>query len=181
MSMHHIRQAVLVIALLSPGLAFGETQWMGQINRWSVGFEAGAGEPYCRLLWDSELGSTVEFRASKGVTQWLIAKDGWTIPAGKTTIVTIVDGDHNTKAPAAFFDTKTLQIWNKAGKTSDGPTRQLITDAFEGRPDLQLQFAGNEPDWNIPISRVRTLYPEFVRCMQRLGDKVPQTASADPF
>lgn len=185
MPMRHIRQAVLVVALLSPGLALGETQWMGQINQWSVGFEAGAGaaagEPYCRLLWNSELGPTVEFRASKDATRWLIAKDGWTIPAGKTTIVTIVDSDHNTKAPAAFFDTKTLQLWTKAGKTSDGPTRQLVTDAFQGRPDLQLRFAGSEPDWSIPISRVQTLYPEFVQCMQRLRDNARQTASADPF
>ena len=178
------RYAILAGLLLLPRLAFAETQWMGQINQWSVGFETGAGEPYCRLRWDSQLGKAVEFQASRDLTRWLVARDGWEIPSGKTTVVTVVDGDRHVDAPAAFFDAKTLQLWVKDGQTRNGPTKRLITDAFQGRPDLQLSFAGNEPDWIVPVSRVETLYPEFVQCMQRLTGSTQQTtetASAQPF
>lgn len=181
MPTRQFRFTVLIGLILSPSLAFGETQWMGQINQWSVGFETGAGgtgAPYCRLLWDSQLGKTVEFRASRDVTQWLVAKDGWAIPAGKTTVVTIGDGDRSVDAPAAVFDAKTLQLWIKDGQTKNGPTKRLITDAFQGRPDLQLTFAGSEPAWIVPMSRVQTLYPEFLQCMQRLNGAAPQTAQA---
>lgn len=184
MSMRQVRYAVVLACLLPPGLAFGETQWMGQINQWFVGFETGTDGPYCRLLWDSQLGKTVEFRASRDTTRWLVAKDGWAIPAGKTTAVTIVDGDRHFDAPAAFFDAKTLQLWVKDGQTSNGPTKRLITEAFQGRPDLQLTFAGTEPDWTVPMSRVQTLYPEFVACMARLNSKATattETAAAEPF
>lgn len=184
MLMRQFRYAVMIGGLVFPGLAFGETQWMGQINQWSVGFEAGADGPYCRLLWDSQLGKTVEFQASRDTTRWLIAKDGWAIPAGTATVVTIVDGDRHIATPAAFFDAKTLQLWSKNGQISGGRIKQLITDAFQGRPDLQLTFAGSEPDWIVPMSRVQTLYPEFVQCMERLNSKTRQTtetASAQPF
>lgn len=184
MPMCQIRLALLMGLCLSPSLGFAETQWMGQINQWFVGFEAGTDGPYCRLLWDSQLGKTVEFRASRDTTRWLVSRDGWTIPAGKATVVTIIDGDRHVSAPAAFFDAKTLQLWIKDGQTSDGPAKRLITDAFQGRPDVQLTFAGNEPDWIVPMSRVQTLYPEFVACMARLNSKAPpptETAAAEPF
>lgn len=181
MPMRRFRYAMLAGFLAFPGLACAETQWMGQINQWSVGYESGSGTPYCRLLWDSQLGKTVEFRAARDSTQWLVSRDGWAIPAGKATVVTIVDGDRRTEAPAVFFDAKTLQLWVKDGRTKAGPTRRLVTEAFQGRPDLQLTFAGNEPDWIVPVSRVQTLYPEFVQCMQRLDGKAQQTAAADPF
>src|SRR5476649_848582 len=140
MSMRQIHYAVLMGLFLSPSLAFGETQWMGQINQWSIGFEAGTDASYCRLLWDSQLGKTVEFRASRDTTRWLIARDGWAIPTGKATVVTIVDGDRHIDAPAEFFDAKTLQMWSKDGQTRDVPIKRLITDAFQGRPDVQLTF-----------------------------------------
>ncbi|MBO9101610.1 MULTISPECIES: hypothetical protein [unclassified Rhizobium] len=184
MSMRLYRYAVMIASLVFPGLAAAETQWTAQLNQWSVGFDAGTDAPYCRLLWDSHLGKTVEFRASRDTTRWLVSRDGWSIPAGTKTTVTIVDGTRRIVAPAAFFDARTLQVWTKDGKTSDGPIRRLVTDAFQGRPDVQLTFSGNEPDWTVPMSRVQTLYPEFVQCMGRLSGQTPQTAetaSAQPF
>ncbi len=183
MSIRLYRYAAMIGLLVFPGLASAQTEWMAQLNQWSVGFETGTDGPYCRLVWDSHLGSTVEFRASHTATRWLVAKDGWTIPAGTATVVTIVDGKRNHAAPATFFDGRTLQLFTKDGKTTDGPTKRLITEAFQGRPDLQLTFSGNEPAWIVPVSRVQTLYPEFVQCMARLNGPAPQvgTASDQPF
>jgi len=184
MTLRQFRSVILIGCLVFPRLAFAETQWMGQINQWAVGFESGSGEPYCRLVWDSLLGRTVEFQARRDGTRWLVARDGWAIPPGTVTTVTIVDGQRNIAAPAIYADPKTLQLWSKQGHTSDGPTKRLITEAFAGRPDVQLTFSGNEPAWTVPMSRVQTLYPEFLQCMQRLNGKSLQTAeagSAQPF
>lgn len=184
MALRQFRYIVLMGCLVLPRLALAETDWIGRINQWAVGYESGAGEPYCRLVWDSLLGKTVEFQARRDGTRWLVSKDGWAIPPGTATVVTIFDGQRSTAAPAIFADARTLQIWSKNGHTSNGPTRQLITQAFAGRPDIQLTFAGSEPAWIVPVSRVQTLYPEFIQCMDRLNGNSPQaaeTASAQPF
>ncbi len=55
---------VLMAAALPPVSAFAETEWMGGARQWSVGFANESPHPYCRLLWNSEIGKTMEFRQS---------------------------------------------------------------------------------------------------------------------
>ncbi|MBX5155900.1 MULTISPECIES: hypothetical protein [unclassified Rhizobium] len=173
---------VLMAAVLQPVAALGETEWMGDARQWSVGF-AGERPAYCRLLWNSELGKTVEFRQSATETFWLVTKDTWDIPAGTTTEVTLTDRSMTKVVAAEFFDKTTLRLWPPASKGSGG-LKKIIKNSFAGTPDVQLTFAGDEGDWTLPLSRVDQLYPTFAQCLKRLGagEKAKQdSATSKPF
>ncbi|MBX5195904.1 hypothetical protein HJB82_11310 [Rhizobium sp. NZLR10] len=173
---------VLMAAVLQPVAALGETEWMGDARQWSVGL-AGERPAYCRLLWNSELGKTVEFRQSATETFWLVTKDTWDIPAGTTTEVTLTDRSMTKVVAAEFFDKTTLRLWPPASKGSGG-LKKIIKNSFAGTPDVQLTFAGDEGDWTLPLSRVDQLYPTFAQCLKRLGagEKAKQdSATSKPF
>ncbi len=173
---------VLMAALLQPVSAFGETEWLGGARQWSVGFANESPHPYCRLLWDSEIGKTMEFRQSATETFWLVAKTTWDIPAGTKTEVTLTDRTATKVIAADFFDKNTLRLWGPASKGSAG-LKKIIKNSFAGMPDVQITFAGDEGDWTLPLSRVEQLYPTFVQCLKRLeaGEKPKQNSETQPF
>lgn len=174
---------VLTAATLQPVSALGETEWMGSARQWSVGFAAESPQPYCRLLWDSEVGKTMEFRQSMRETIWLVAKNTWDIPAGTTTEVTLTDRKTTKVVAAEFFDKNTLRLWGPASKGSAG-LKKIFKNSFAGTPDVQITFAGDEGDWTLPISRVEQLYPTFTACLKRLeaGEKPkPVSETSKPF
>lgn len=173
---------VLMTALLHPVSALGETEWMGGARQWAVGF-ASEQAAYCRLLWDSEVGKTMEFRQSASETFWLVAKKTWDIPAGTKTEVTLTDRQMTKVVAAEFFDKNTLRLW-PAGSKGSGGLKKIIKNSFSGTPDVQLTFAGDEGDWTLPLSRVDQLYPTFAQCLKRLeaGEKAKQdSATSKPF
>jgi len=173
---------VLMAAVLQPVAALGETEWMGGARQWSVGFSSER-PAYCRLLWNSELGKTMEFRQTVTETFWLVTKDSWDIPAGTTTEVTLTDRSMTKVVAAEFFDKTTLRLWPPASKGSGG-LKKIIKNAFAGTPDVQLTFAGDEGDWTLPLSRVDQLYPTYRECLKRLeaGEKPKQdSATSKPF
>lgn len=173
---------VLMAAALQPVSALGETEWMGGARQWSVGF-ASESPPYCRLLWNSEIGKTMEFRQSATETFWLVAKDTWDIPADTKTEVTLTDRTMTKVVAAEFFDKNTLRLWAPASKGSGG-LKKIIKNSFAGMPDVQLTFAGDEGDWTLPLSRVDQLYPTFAQCLKRLeaGGKPKQDSeTSKPF
>lgn len=151
--------------------AQSDTEWMGDARQWAVGF-AGHKPAYCRLVWDNELGKTVEFRQGLDSAMWLVSKDGWDIPAGTVTKVTLV-GRAGTKAVSAeFFDSKTLRIVPADGKTGVAQIKTILKNSFVGTPDMELDFAGNEEKWVVPLSRLQQMYTTYVNCLNRL---VPQS------
>lgn len=164
--------ALLLTALLIPAIARSETapggtEWMGDARQWSVGF-VGEKPSYCRLVWNDELGKTVEFRQNLDSIMWLVSKDGWEIPEGTTTKVTLV-GYSGTKAVAAeFFDGKTLRILPAAEKTGVAQIKKILKNSFVGTPDMELDFAGNEGHWVVPLSRLQQMYTTYVNCLNRL-------------
>ncbi|MGG7579669.1 hypothetical protein [Rhizobium sp. Nf11,1] len=173
---------VLMAAMLQPVTALGETEWMGGARQWSVGY-ASESPPYCRLLWDSEIGKTVEFRQSAIETFWLVSKNSWDIPAGTTTEVTLTDRMMTKVIAAEFFDKTTLRLWPVGSKGSGG-LKKIIKNSFSGTPDVQLTFAGDEGDWTLPLSRVDQLYPTYRKCLKRLeaGGKPKQDSeTSKPF
>ncbi|PDV86863.1 hypothetical protein CO652_19620 [Rhizobium sp. H4] len=173
---------VLMAAVLPPVSAFAETEWMGGARQWSVGFANESPHPYCRLVWDSEIGKTMEFRQSATETFWLVAKTTWDIPAGTKTEVTLTDRAATKVIAADFFDKNTLRLWGPASKGSAG-LKKIIKNSFAGMPDVQITFAGDEGDWTLPLSRVEQLYPTFVLCLKRLeaGEKPKQNSETQPF
>ncbi|MBB2684853.1 hypothetical protein N2597_28940 (plasmid) [Rhizobium sophoriradicis] len=174
---------VLTAAVLPPVSAFAETEWMGGARQWSVGFANESPHPYCRLLWNSEIGKTMEFRQSATETFWLVTKNTWDIPAGTKTEVTLTDRDVTKVVAAEFFDKTTLRLWPMGSKGSAG-LKKIIKNTFAGTPDVQLTFAGDEGDWTLPLSRVDQLYPTFSQCLKRLeaGEPAKQdSATSKPF
>lgn len=174
---------VVTAAVLQPVSALSETEWMGGARQWSVGFAAESPHPYCRLLWDSEVGKTMEFRQSMSETIWLVAKNTWDIPAGTTTEVTLTDRKTTKVVAAEFFDKNTLRLWGPASKGNAG-LKKIFKNSFAGTPDVQITFAGDEGDWTLPISRVEQLYPTFTACLKRLEarDKAKQDSeTSKPF
>jgi hypothetical protein len=165
--------------LLASTSAHGETQWMGSVNQWSVGFDPAGDASACRLLWDSEIGKTVEFRAGLKDATWIIGSTQWNIPADVKTVVTVVDTQRQYHVPGQFFDKTHLQLWKPLDDAGAGAIRNLVTQAFGGRPDLTLSFSGGEPDWVVPISRVAPLYPNFVQCMRQLSNGTADKVAAD--
>ncbi|MBW9051665.1 hypothetical protein [Rhizobium mesosinicum] len=167
-----IFSALLLTALLIPATAqseaaSGETEWMGEARQWSVGF-VGEKPSYCRLVWNDELGKTAEFRQSLRSVMWLVSKDGWDIPKGTTTKVTLV-GYSGTKAVSAeFFDSKTLRILTASDKTGVAQIKKILKNSFIGTPDMELDFAGNEGSWVVPLSRLQQMYTTYVNCLNRL-------------
>jgi len=125
--------AILLAALLLPATARSETaqsetEWMGEARQWSVGF-VGEKPSYCRLVWNNELGKTVEFRQSLDSAMWLVSKDGWDIPEGTTTKVTLI-GYSGTKAVAAeAFDSKTLRILPATEKTGVAQIKKVLKNS----------------------------------------------------
>ncbi|WP_064713247.1 hypothetical protein [Rhizobium bangladeshense] len=173
---------VVMAAALQPVSAFGETEWMGGARQWSVGFVSEQ-PSYCRLLWDSEIGKTMEFRQSATETFWLVAKKTWDIPADTKTEVTLTDRTQTKVIAAEFFDKNTLRLWPPGSKGSAG-LKKIIKNSFSGTPDVQLTFAGDEGDWTLPLSRVDQLYPTYDECLERLeaGGKPKQdSATSKPF
>lgn len=174
---------VLMAAVLPPVSAFAETEWMGGARQWSVGFANESPHPYCRLLWNSEIGKTMEFRQSATETFWLVTKNTWDIPAGTKTEVTLTDRDVTKVVAAEFFDKTTLRLWPMGSKGSAG-LKKIIKNSFAGTPDVQLTFAGDEGDWTLPLSRVDQLYPTFAQCLKRLEAGQPakqDSATSKPF
>ncbi|ULR42593.1 hypothetical protein [Rhizobium sp. K102] len=174
---------VLMAAVLPPVSAFAETEWMGGARQWSVGFANESPHPYCRLLWNSEIGKTMEFRQSATETFWLVTKNTWDIPVGTKTEVTLIDRDVTKVIAAEFFDKTTLRLWPMGSKGSAG-LKKIIKNSFAGTPDVQLTFAGDEGDWTLPLSRVDQLYPTFSQCLKRLEDGEPakqDSATSKPF
>ncbi|MDK4735954.1 hypothetical protein [Rhizobium sp. CNPSo 3490] len=173
---------VLLASILQPVSAFGETEWMGGARQWSVGY-ASDSPPYCRLLWESEIGKSMEFRQSATETFWLVSKNSWDIPAGTKTEVTLTDRNVTKAVAAEFFDKHTLRLWPVGSKGSGG-LKKIIKNSFSGTPDVQLTFAGDEGDWTLPLSRVDQLYPTFARCLKRLdadGKPKQDSDSSKPF
>ncbi|MDR6664290.1 hypothetical protein [Rhizobium sp. 1399] len=165
--------AILLAALLIPATAQSETargsetEWMGDARQWSVGFVAEK-PSYCRLVWNNELGKTLEFRQNLDTVMWLVSKDGWDIPEGTTTKVTLV-GYSGTKAvPAEAFDSKTLRILPASEKTGVAQIKKMLKNSFIGTPDMELDFAGNEEPWIVPLSRLQQMYTTYVNCLNRL-------------
>ncbi|MFC5759615.1 hypothetical protein [Rhizobium sp. GCM10022189] len=180
--------AILLAALLVPVAARseavpGETEWMGEARQWAVGF-VGEKPSYCRLVWDDELGKTVEFRQSLDNVMWLVSKDGWDIPAGTATKVTLV-GYSGTKAVAAeAFDGKTLRILPADGKTGVAQIKKILKNSFVGTPDMELDFSGNEEKWVVPLSRLQQMYTTYVNCLNRLvpaNQARPVSDKTQPF
>jgi hypothetical protein len=99
---------------------------------------------------------------------WLVSKDGWDIPEGTTTKVTLV-GYSGTKAVAAeAFDSKTLRILPATEKTGVAQIKKVLKNSFVGTPDMELDFAGNEEPWVVPFSRLQQMYTTYVNCLNRL-------------
>jgi hypothetical protein len=173
------RMTLLLGLLLASTSAHGETEWMGSVNEWAVGFDAGDVAPACRLLWDSQVGNSVEFRVGLKDAAWIVGNTKWNIPSGTKTVVTVIDTRRQYHVPAQFFDKARIQLWKPQDGASSEAIRNLITQAFGGRPDLKLSFSGGEPDWIVPISRVGPLYPNFVQCLKRLSNGTAEKAEAD--
>ncbi len=160
-----------------------DTEWMGDARQWAVGF-VGQKPAYCRLRWDSELGKTVEFRQSLDNAMWLVSKDGWDIPKGTVTKVTMVGRAGSKVVPAEFFDGKTLRIVPAEGKTGTAQIKFILKNSFVGTPDMELDFSGDEEKWVVPLSRVQQMYTTYVDCLNRLvpGATVSQVSDkTQPF
>jgi hypothetical protein len=168
--MNASRAAILAAAVLvMPGWAMAETEWMGSARQWSVGYVGDMPLPYCRLQWDSQTGETVEFRESMKNALWLVGKTTWTIPEHTKTQVDVVGHDNTVSVPAEFFDKNSLRLWDVPGSPNSGGIQAIVKTAFSGMPDLELDFAGDEPNWSVPTSRVVELRSTFSQCLKRLA------------
>lgn len=155
---------------------------MGGARQWSVGFVDEKPQPYCRLLWDSEIGKTVEFRESKTEILWLVAKSTWSIPAGTKTKISLIGRRNTEVVPAAFFDHNTLRLLPGPEKAAATQIKMIIKQSFSGMPDLDMQFAGTEGLWTVPLSRVQELYATYDACLRRLITADQTTdATGQPF
>lgn len=160
-----------------------ETEWMGDARQWAVGFVAKK-PGYCRLVWNSELGKTVEFRQSLDNISWLVSKDGWDIPQGTVTKVTMVGRAGSKIVAAEFFDGKTLRIVPADGKTGVAQIKTILKNSFVGTPDLELDFSGDEEKWVVPLSRLQQMYTTYVDCLNRLvpaNEVRPVSDKTQPF
>jgi hypothetical protein len=156
---------------------------MGDARQWAVGF-VGEKPSYCRLVWNNELGKTVEFRQTLDSVMWLVSKDGWDIPAGTTTKVTLVGRAGSKAVPAEFFDSKTLRILPASERTGVAQIKKIIKNSFIGTPDIELDFSGDEEKWVVPLSRLQQMYTTYIDCLNRLvpAPQVSQTADkTQPF
>ena len=166
--MKKLAAILLTATVLLPASARSGTEWMGGARQWSVGFVGDGPKPYCRLLWDSQLGRTVEFRQSLTDIVWLVARDAWDVPAGTRTEVAIVGRESTKTIPAEFFDRNTLRLWPATDKAATAGIKKIIRQSFSGTPDMELSFAGTEGTWTLPLSRVEQLYSTYVACLDRL-------------
>jgi hypothetical protein len=160
-----------------------DTEWMGDSRQWAVGYVAKK-PAYCRLVWDSELGKTVEFRQSLDNVLWLLSKDGWDIPKGTVTKVTMVGRAGSKAVPAEFFDGKTLRIVPSEGRTGVAQIKAILKNSFIGTPDMEIRFSGDEEKWVVPLSRAQQMYTTYVDCLNRLvpGNTVSQVSEkTQPF
>jgi len=164
-------KTLLIAAALAlvANTAGAETDLMGEARQWSVAFVHEKLPAYCRLSWDSALGTTVEFRESLDDIVWVVSRNGWSIPEGTTTTVSVIGQKNTISVPAEYFDPNSLRLWNVSAKKNRGGIQAVIRNALNGSPDLELDFQGDEPNLTVPLSRAWQLQSTFDACIKRLS------------
>jgi hypothetical protein len=110
---------------------------------------------------------------------WLVGKTTWTIPDTTKTQVDVVGRQNTVSVPAVFFDKNSLRLWDVPGNPNSGGIQGIVKTAFSGMADIELDFAGDEPSWTVPTSRVVELKSAFSACMKRLAKPVMAKSVAD--
>jgi hypothetical protein len=159
--------------------ARADTDWMGSVDEWAVGYDASSAKPFCRLYWDSLTGKTTEFRISSEDAVWLVGKTTWSIPDDLKTKVKFIGHDRSFTIAAQAYDAHNLRLWSNPEDDSSAYVKNLLTKAFLGTPDISLDFSGTEEDWSLPISYLKAIYPAFANCMKRLNGHLETSTSSD--
>jgi hypothetical protein len=159
--------------------ARADTDWMGSVDEWAVGYDASSAKPICRLYWDSLPGKTTEFRISSESAVWLVGKTTWSIPDDVKTKVKVIGRDRSFTIAAQAYDTHNLRLWSNPEDDNSANVKSLLTKAFLGTPDVSLDFSGTEETWSLPISYLKAIYPAFASCMDRLNSHLQTSTSND--
>lgn len=158
------------------------TESMGSLSEWSVSLITDVGQPYCSLLWDSQVGETVEIRAGLKDVDLLIADTAWKLPDKQPTKIIIHGRRNSATVSAVAADRTTLDVVRSEGNSA--LIRSIVRSAIKGTVDIELSFSGNEPDWTVPISRIFSLHDTVTACLQRLYRPVVHkdtSAPPEPF
>jgi hypothetical protein len=180
-------KAVLVTCLFAaaPVAANATTEWMGSARQWSVGYVTEGSQNYCSLFWDSEMGKTAEFREGlKDDDSWVLSNAAWNLPENLSTQVVVKGRKSSLTMPAVGVSKTSLSLMNPGGETPTGSLQAIIRSALAGTVDLDLSFAGTEPDWVVPTSRIYPLHATFTSCLERLSDPSvdkTETGATKPF
>jgi hypothetical protein len=180
-------KAVLVTFLCAaaPFSANAATEWLGSASQWSVGYVTEGSQNYCSLVWDSETGKTAEFREGvKNDDSWIVSNAAWNLPENLSTQVVIKGRKSSMTMPAVGVSKTSLRLMNPNGENPKGSLKAIIRSAVAGTVDLDLDFAGTEPDWVLPTSRIYPLHATFTSCLSRLTDPSvdkTETGATKPF